>query len=257
MMAVREVGRAPGHSSDAVVRADRVRVSFGDVTALDRVDLAVRPGEVHALVGLNGAGKTTLMRALVGMVHPVEGSLEVLGASLDKAGRNVWSRVGHMIDHPFGYPELTVRENAVASARLHGLPVDVARDQARTWTEALGVDRYSATRAARLSQGNRQRLGLACALAHEPAVLLLDEPTNALDPAGIITLRDLILNKAAQGTGILVSSHHLDEVSRIANRISVLHAGRIVGGLSPGTSEIERAFFAMVHAHDHDRWPAT
>ena len=105
--------------------------------------------------------------------------------------------------------------------------------------------------APRLSKGNnRQRVGLAAALQHQPDFVVLDEPTNALDPAGVLRLRKLLLHRAEQGAAILVSSHHLDEVARIADRIWVLNYGRLIGELEPGTPDLERAFFEMVYADD-------
>jgi ABC-2 type transport system ATP-binding protein len=237
-------------SAGSLVTASGLRVRFDDVVALDGVDLEVARGEVHAIVGLNGAGKTTLMRSILGMVVPAGGHLAVLGTVPRTARRDTWSRVGHMVDRPFGYPELSVTENIVASGRLHGLgPEDAAR-RATSWIERLELAAWAERRARTLSLGNRQRLGLACVLAHDPRLVVLDEPTNALDPAGVLTLRDVVLDQRGRGAGVLVSSHHLDEVSRIADRISVLHAGRVIGGLRPGTAEIERAFFRMVHAYD-------
>ena len=105
-------------------------------------------------------------------------------------------------------------------------------------------------RASTLSLGNRQRVGLASALVHRPRLLVLDEPTNALDPSGVVLLRELLLGAARDGAAVLVSSHHLDEVARIADRVSVIHAGAIVGELDPHGVDLERAFFAMVHAAD-------
>ena len=113
--------------------------------------------------------------------------------------------------------------------------------------EELDLVRYAQVRVRRLSAGNAQRVGLAAALAHGPRLLVLDEPTSALDPAGIISLREALLRRAATGAGVLVSSHHLDEVARIADRISVIAEGRMVGSLDPGGVDIERAFFARVH----------
>jgi ABC-2 type transport system ATP-binding protein len=101
-----------------------------------------------------------------------------------------------------------------------------------------------------LSLGNRQRLGLASALQHGPRIIVLDEPTNALDPAGVILLREALLQRAAAGAGILVSSHHLDEVARIADRISVINQGRLIGFLDPHGVDIERSFFGLVLADD-------
>jgi ABC-2 type transport system ATP-binding protein len=122
-----------------------------------------------------------------------------------------------------------------------------------TMVDELDLGRYTGVRARTLSQGNRQRLGLAAALLHHPTAVVLDEPTNALDPAAVIALRETLLRRAAAGAGILVSSHHLDEVARVADRITVVNHGRVVGALDPGGIDIERAFFAQVHADDVGR----
>jgi ABC-2 type transport system ATP-binding protein len=223
---------------------------YGDLVALDRLDLLVEAGEVHAVVGLNGAGKTTLMASVVGQVAPDSGRIDVLGSDRRTARRELWARVGHLIEHPFAYPELTVRENIAAAVRLHTIPKADAERAAGVWIERFVLDRWADRRARSLSLGNRQRLGLACAMAHEPDLLILDEPTNALDPAGVLVVRDAIVERAQAGAGVLVSSHHLDEVARIADRISVVHAGRVIGRLEPHTVDLERVFFAMVHEFD-------
>ncbi len=114
----------------------------------------------------------------------------------------------------------------------------------------LNLHKYAAIRARTMSLGNRQRLGLAAALQHDPDIIVLDEPTNALDPAGIILLREALVRRAAAGAGVLVSSHHLDEVARVAHRITVINAGHIIGDLDPHGVDIERAFFALVHTDD-------
>jgi len=223
---------------------------FDDLPVLRDVDLEVEPGEVHALIGFNGAGKSTLMRAALGMLRPDTGSVHLFGVKVADADASVWSGVGHLIDTPFVYPELTVRENLWAAARLHGVPTrEVAQAVDRVIGE-LELDPWSKRRASTLSLGNRQRLGLASALAHRPRLLVLDEPTNALDPSGVVQLRELLLGAARNGAATLVSSHHLDEVARIADRVSVIHAGQIVGELDPHGPDLERAFFTMAHAAD-------
>jgi ABC-2 type transport system ATP-binding protein len=223
---------------------------FGDLVVLRDVDLTVRPGEVHALVGFNGAGKSTLMRAALGMVRPDAGVARVDGVAVEQADARRWSRVGHLIDTPFVYPELTVRENLWAAARLHGVAPDRASTAVDRVIADLELGPWADRRAATLSLGNRQRVGLASALVHRPRLLVLDEPTNALDPAGVVLLRELLVRDAAAGTAVLVSSHHLDEVARVAERVSVIHAGAMVGELDPHGVDLERAFFAMVHAAD-------
>ncbi len=223
---------------------------FDDLPVLREVDLHVAEGEVHALIGFNGAGKSTLMRAALAMLRPDAGTLRVLGVGVREADASVWGRVGHLIDTPFVYPELTVRENLWAAARLHGVPSSRAPSAVDRVLAELQLEPWARRRASTLSLGNRQRVGLASALAHGPRLLVLDEPTNALDPSGVVLLRELLLAAARGGAAVLVSSHHLDEVARIADRVSVIHAGAIVGELDPRGADLERAFFAMVHDAD-------
>jgi ABC-2 type transport system ATP-binding protein len=217
------------------------------------IDLVVAAGEVHAIVGLNGAGKTTLMRLLLGMLRPSSGDVRIGGVDVRTAGPETWRRVGHLVDAPLAYPELDVRANLLAAARLHGLGRREAGIAVAEAITEFDLARYADVRTSRLSLGNRQRAGLAAALAHDPQVVVLDEPTSALDPAGVILLRESLLRRVAAGAGVLVSSHHLDEVARIADRITVINDGRAIGTLDPAGVDLERAFFAAVHADDSAR----
>lgn len=230
--------------------AQGVRRSFPGGAALHAMDLDVDAGQVHALVGLNGAGKTTLMRLLLGMLQPDGGTVEILGHDVGEADSTVWKRVGHLIDHPLAYPELDCSANLEASALLHGVPGARISAVVEAAIDDFGLAQYADVRAARLSTGNRQRLGLAAVLAHDPDLIVLDEPTNALDPRSVIALRELLLECARRGAGVLISSHHLDEVARVADRITVINRGRAIGALDPTGTDIERSFFSMVHADD-------
>ncbi len=228
--------------------AESLTRSYREDLAVDQLDLEVGSGEIHAIVGLNGAGKTTLMRMLVGMVKPDSGRALLDGVDVAAAVPSTWADVGHMIETPFGYPELTVVENVNAAARLRGVPTVDLTASTTAVIERFELGRWAAHRARALSMGNRQRLGLACALVHRPRVIILDEPSNSLDPAGVVLVRDLMRQEAnTNAASILVSSHHLDELSRVAHRITVLHRGRVIGRIDPEGIDLERRFFELVH----------
>jgi len=238
---------APRFEARGVARA------FRGGAGVHGIDLDVAAGEIHALVGLNGAGKTTLMRLLLGMLRPDAGSVRVHGVDVDRADAATWARVGQLVEHPLAYAELTGRANLEVAARLHGLDRARAAAAVDRAIDEFDLGRYAGVRASRLSLGNRQRVGLAGALLHDPDAIVLDEPTNGLDPAGVIVLREALLRRAAAGAGVLVSSHHLDEVARVADRITVVNDGRVIGSLDPGGFDLERAFFALVHDDDEAR----
>jgi ABC-2 type transport system ATP-binding protein len=244
--------RAPG-MADPRLELRGVRRTFSGGAGVHGVDLAIAAGEIHALVGLNGAGKTTLMRLILGMLRPGSGEVRIDGTRLADMPPRVWAGVGHLIEQALAYGELDVRANLRLFARLHGATRDEAVRMAESAMAELDLARYAKVRGRRLSLGNRQRLGLAAALQHAPRLIILDEPTNALDPAGVVLLREALLHRARLGAGVLVSSHHLDEVARIADRISVMNDGLIIGALDPGTVDLERAFFSLVHSDDVSR----
>ncbi|WP_255596033.1 ABC transporter ATP-binding protein [Cellulomonas sp. C5510] len=245
-------------TEDVLVAAHGVGVRFGPETALDGVDLSVRRGEVHALVGLNGAGKSTLLRVLLAMVRPGRGHVDLrlpesghplvrVGPGAARVPDAVWGRVGHLVESALAYPELTVRESVRCAGLLRGLSTRDAREATERLLDELALRHWADRRNAALSLGNRQRAGLACAVVARPRLLVLDEPTNALDPAGVLVVRRVVRALADEGSGVLVSSHHLDEVARVADRITVLHRGRVLGTLPPGGTDLERAFFGMVY----------
>lgn len=216
------------------------------------VDLDVGTGEVHALVGFNGAGKSCLMRAALGMLRPDAGSVRVLGTPVAAADAATWRHVGHLVDAPLAYPELTVHENLRVAARLRGVPAHGVGDAVDRVVADLELEPWCGRRARALSLGNRQRLGLAGAMVHRPRLLVLDEPANALDPSGVVLLRDLLRDAVGRGAAVLVSSHHLDEVARVAHRVTVIHSGTVLGELDPHGSDLEQAFFALAYAADQE-----
>ena len=227
--------------------------SLGGHAVLRGINLAVESGRIHALVGLNGAGKTTLMRLLLGMLHPDQGHVRLLGHDLAHAPDDLWQRVGHQIEVPPCYPELTARQNLWVAAQLRGVPEAEIQPRIQRVVAALNMSAWVDRRARTLSLGTRQKIGLGAALLHDPAVLVLDEPSNALDPSAVIRLRELLRQATAKGGAVLVSSHHLDEVARMADQISVLHRGELIGELDPKGHDLERQFFELVLAHDAAR----
>jgi ABC-2 type transport system ATP-binding protein len=234
--------------SAEALRTDGLTKRFGDVTAIDGLDLCVERGEIYGFLGLNGAGKTTTIRALLGMVRPTSGRISVLGEPLGQGGPGPWGRVGHLVEVPSAYPDLTVRENLEIARRLHGLSDRRATDRVM---DLLGLTALARRRAGVLSLGNRQRLGLARALLHGPELLLLDEPANGLDPAGVVEIRDLLRRLVGEGgVTVFMSSHVLDEVDRLATRIGILHAGRLVEELAAAELERRRARRLEVDARD-------
>lgn len=223
---------------------------FGPGVGVFGVDLTISEGQIHALVGLNGAGKTTLMRLILTMLRPSAGTVNISGRNVATLPNERWRSVGQLIEQPFLYPELDVSTSLRLAAMLRCVPSELVSSTVDSIIDELDLVRYRSVKARRLSQGNRQRVGIAAALQHAPELLILDEPTNALDPAGVILLREALRRRASQGAGVLVSSHHLDEVARIAHRISVINHGRLIGTISPQGTDIERQFFSMVHGDD-------
>ena len=235
------------------ISAVGVTRTFPGGAGIHDVTITVRPGTIHAIVGLNGAGKTTLMKVLLGMLRPAAGEVRLDGIPLGALPAPAWSRVGHVIEHPLAYGDLTVRENLLLAARLHGLSAAAAGQTVDVALAGFALEPYAPVRSRRLSAGNRQRVGLAAAMHPRPRIVVLDEPTSTLDPAGVLLLREALRSRRAAGAAVLVSSHHLDEVARIADRITVLNSGRVIGTLDPADADLERAFFARVLADDHDR----
>jgi len=221
---------------------------YGDVRAVDSVNLRVKPGEIYGFLGLNGAGKTTTIRALLGMIRPSLGNVKVLDQAVGPHGRGPWARVGHLVENPSTYPELTVRENLEIARRLHGKSDASATSRI---IERLGLASYADRKAGTLSTGNLQRLGLARALLHGPELLILDEPANGLDPAGVVEIRELLESLAREkGVTIFMSSHILTEVDRLATRIGIIHKGRLIEELNTDRLEQLRARKLIVQARD-------
>jgi len=233
---------------DTVIETNNLTKRYGDVTAVDNLSLRVAKGQIYALLGLNGAGKTTTIRLLLGMVKPTAGEAYVLGSRVRGGTRKPWDSVGYLVETADAYPGLTVRENLEAMCRLRPGTPPQAVDRV---IERLGLTKYADQRAGTLSHGNKQRLGLAKALLHNPKLLILDEPALGLDPAGIVEIRNLLIELAReQGVTIFMSSHLLSEVSRLADRIGIIHHGHLLQELDVDELERNRRRRLLVRARD-------
>jgi len=221
---------------------------YGQVHAVESVSLRVGRGEIYGFIGRNGAGKTTTIRALLGMIRPSAGSVRMLGEVVGPHGRGPWRRVGHLVEEPSAYPELTVHENLEVARRLQGLKGSAATSRA---IERLGLGPYADRKAGVLSSGNLKRLGLARALLHEPELLVLDEPANGLDPAGVVEIREMLAGLVREhGATVFMSSHILTEVDRLATRIGIIHQGSLIEEIEAGRLEELLSPRLVVEARD-------
>ena len=214
-----------GSADDVVVLTHELAKTFGRRTVVEGLNLVVPRGSVYGFLGPNGSGKSTTMKMLLGLLAPTRGRISVLGRPFTPGTRaEIMSRTGSMIESPPGYGHLTGAENMRIAAKMQGL-----NDQQVSRALALVRLTEHKDRLVRTySMGMKQRLGIALALAREPELLILDEPTNGLDPAGIEEVRRLLVELAGEGVTVMVSSHLLDEIDRMASTLGILSAGRLV-----------------------------
>jgi ABC-2 type transport system ATP-binding protein len=209
---------------DTVIRTRGLTRRFGNLVAVDRLDLEVPAGGVYAFLGPNGAGKSTTIRMLLGLLRPDAGEVEVGGFRMRRGEVRVLERVGALIESPSLYPHLTARENLEATRRMTG----VSRSRTDPVLETVRLTDAADRAVSSYSTGMRQRLGIALSLLADPDMLILDEPTNGLDPAGMQEMRELILSLSRQeGRTVFLSSHLLAEVEQVATHVGILAAGRL------------------------------
>jgi ABC-2 type transport system ATP-binding protein len=207
------------------VRGRGITKIFGDVVALDHIDVNVAQGQIHGLVGPNGAGKTTLLGLLLGLAVADEGSLQILGAPVGRALAAPHG-VSGFVDGPGLYPWLTARQNLAALARLRHRDAKTA-DTDEILAE-VGLSDVADDKVRGFSLGMRQRLGLAAALLTRPRLLVLDEPSNGLDPAGKKHVHGVLNRLAADGATVVLSSHRMDDLEALCSEVTILATGRVV-----------------------------
>ncbi len=227
-----ETKPARSDSTEAVIVAKGLTKRFGNVTAVDHLDLRVRRAEVYGFLGPNGCGKSTTIRMLCGLLTASEGSISVLGHHLPAEAEAVKRRIGYMTQKFSLYEDLSVSENLEFLAAVYGLSGRTAKNRITELFEQYYLGELRKQLAGTLSGGQKQRLALAAAVMHKPELLLLDEPTSAVDPQSRRDFWDSLFKLADAGTTLLVSTHYMDEAER-CHRLAILDRGRLVADGTP------------------------
>lgn len=218
---------AMSDAGDAIIHTEQLTRRFGDVAAVDRLDLQVRRGEIFGLLGPDGAGKTTTLRMMCGLIDPDEGAVCIGGLDVATGGDRVRDAVGYMAQRFGLYPDLTVDENMAFYRDLFGVPKAQHRERTERLLEMTRMAEFRRRQAGRLSGGMKQKLALMCVLLHRPEVLLLDEPTNGVDPVSRRDFWAILYDLVREGVTVLVTTAYLDEAER-CNRVGLMHGGRLV-----------------------------
>jgi len=244
-----------------MIEFHEVSKAYGDFTAVRKLALAVDHGEVFGFLGPNGAGKTTTIRMIMGILVPSDGRITIDGLDCQADRLQVKQRVGYLPDNPVFYDYLRGREILTFVGEMHGQRRDEAQRRTATLLDELALDDAAEEFAVNYSTGMKKKLGLACALIHDPAVLILDEPTNGLDPRASRHVQDRIRLSAEQGKTIFLSTLLLDMAERLCGRVGIIDKGDLVAvgplkdlqdQLVPGGS-LEEVFLKVTEADDNGR----
>lgn len=209
-----------------MIRIDQVTRKYGDIAAVSNVSLSIERGEIVGLLGHNGAGKTTLMKMLTGYLEPTSGTITVAGADVVRDRTTVQRQIGYLPENSPLYPEMLVQEYLLMMADLRGVPAERREKAVSVAAGRANLGQHLLRPISQLSKGYRQRVGVAQAIVHEPALLVLDEPTNGLDPVQIQTIRDLI-RRLGKTTTIILSTHILQEVEAVCDRVLIMIDGKL------------------------------
>ena len=223
-----QVNEAPLAPADTVIVAESLSKRYGSASAVDQISFNIRKGEVFGLLGPNGAGKTTTILMLLGLTEISAGRVSVLGYDPARQPLQVKRRVGYLPDSVGFYDHLTAVENLAYTAKLMGLSLKERTQRIADALERVRLSDVAHKRVATFSRGMRQRLGLAEIIVKKAEIAILDEPTSGLDPQATLEFLDLIRELKAEGITVLLSSHLLDQVQRICDRVALFQSGRIV-----------------------------
>lgn len=209
-----------------ILKTNSLTKIYGKQKVVDNLNIALEKGEIYGFLGRNGAGKTTTIRMMMGLIKPTNGDVEIFGKRIKGNEKEIYARVGSMIEHSGFYGNLTAKENLYINAKLMGV---TNKDAIEDALEIVGLSDVGMKKVKKFSLGMKQRLGIARSILHKPEILILDEPTNGLDPVGIKEIRSLIKQLAEErDITIFVSSHILSEVEQLANRIGIIHKGQLI-----------------------------
>jgi ABC-2 type transport system ATP-binding protein len=236
--------------TDFAIEVHGLTKRFGERTALSDLDLAVPRNSVFGFLGPNGAGKTTLIRLLLGLTSASEGSMKLLGSPVPQARASALARVGAIVEEPRFHRFLTGRENLAIIAAVRGPEAHERIDEVLA---RVGLSDRADERVKSYSLGMRQRLGVARALLADPELLILDEPTNGLDPAGIHEFREMVRGFVEDGMTVLLSSHLLDEVEKVADYVAIVDQGRVVlqGSIADLNAQSEQTILVSTSDESH------
>jgi ABC-2 type transport system ATP-binding protein len=235
-------------AGEVVIRARELTKRYGATIAVDHIDLEVSAGEIVGILGPNGSGKTTTILMLLGLTEPTSGHAEVAGFDPLREPLEVKRRVGYLPDQVGFYDGLSARDNLAYTGRLAGLPRAEIDDRFAAAMDRVGLGDVGRDRVRTFSQGMRQRLGLAEVLMKRPSVAILDEPTTALDPHSTQEFLTMIRGLKADGTAVLLSSHHLDQVQSVCDRVALFNRGRVA--LSGSVTELAGRVLGGGHVID-------
>lgn len=247
------------HINQARIRTVELQKRYGQLVAVDGLNLEVRAGEIYGFLGPNGAGKTTTIKMLAGLLEPDAGEAYICGHSLRQEPLAAKACLAYVPDQPALYPKLSAREFLVFVGDLYGVARTAAEERAEELLRLFGLTERADELLEGFSHGMKQKVVLAAALIHRPQVLLLDEPTVGLDPRSARLLKDLLAELARQGVTVFLSTHILEIAERMCHRVGILQQGRLIAEGSPeelreragrGGESLEDIFLALTGAED-------
>lgn len=235
------------------VAVRELRKVYGSKAAVDGLSISVPQGSFYGFLGPNGAGKTTTIRMLMGLVPPTSGSIEMLGWRLPECSLEIRENIGLVPDESLLFDHLTGAEFVEFSGRMYHLPVEVARSRTRDLLELFELDPFSGKLIGEYSKGMRKRVAVAAALIHRPRLFLMDEPFEGVDAVGARLMKDILLDQVRQGATVFLTSHVLEVVERLCDRVAIIHQGRLVvestmTELRSGSESLEDVFVRVVGA---------